>query len=471
MLGLSCAQPDTPVGATEGATGSSEGGGSVTTAPGESSDGEVPTEPGPGRTTGFRLPEGCGDGVIVEGQYDCHYPVLLDDAQAEIEAQTGADEAKLLGFVVWDMNGDGDDELVVETFLDHPEENRKTLVSLAWNAEGFEIGSIVDGEGLVERHWTTSVDFDRDGQQDLVHVSQSVAFELYRGRGNTMLSQLEYVFSQPVGFDLLVGNSVLVDPDGDGAWEVLAAHFPWKSGATWRELVTFRREGEAWIQDGTPIYPPGCGVPAQFGRGDFNEDGIEDVAVFDHAWGCDPYAIEYDPEFHSVAVLLTDPVAGRLVEAGSVPIGAMSHIRYSEADDFDGDGHIDLLAGTRSLPKADSEMTGVAFMRGHGDGTFDDGLEIELAGVANTGVQGRADLDGDGDLDWILAGGDTIVDDLFAGSPEVTTINSNVVGLDGGPFDGLRALGDFNGDSVADYVSFWRDPKGDVHRVAMLSAP
>ncbi|MBL4689398.1 MAG: hypothetical protein JKY37_32715, partial [Nannocystaceae bacterium] len=86
-------------------------------------------------------------------------------------------------------------------------------------------------------------------------------------------------------------------------------------------------------------------------------------------------------------------------------------------------------------------------------------------------VTNRADLDGDGDLDWVLYVGDIVVDDIFADDPGITRLAHGTVGRDGKRFVAAQAIGDYNGDGVDDYVSGWHDTNSEYHRFAMVSAP
>ena len=76
----------------------------------------------------------------------------------------------------------------------------------------------------------------------------------------------------------------------------------------------------------------------------------------------------------------------------------------------------------------------------------------------------------DGDLDWILKG-DSVVDDIFAATPDIVHVHSDVVGKDGEPWYAPYAFGDFNGDGVTDYVGGWRVNADVYRRVVMISAP
>ncbi len=164
--------------------------------------------------------------------------------------------------------------------------------------------------------------------------------------------------------------------------------------------------------------------------GDFNEDGIADLAVASLGDYGYPTAL-------IVALGGGDATFGaqRLVEVGSPQWGV-------SAADIDGDGHADLIA---SLTLEDR----VAVARGNGDGTF------RPAEYYTTGDSPRSlavgDLEGDGDVDIVVAtpgvqGFSVLVNDgagvfALAQSPMFPAGRPNVI-----------ALGELDGDVGAEIV-------------------
>lgn len=112
-----------------------------------SSDGSLPDRVPP---EPFVLPEGCGDGVPVSGQYDCHYPVSL-----EYLMETMGTRQAPLRFLGWDMDGDGRDELLAQASGFDP--FQRGLAPLRWNGESFDVGEVVGGD-VDLLNWTTRFD-------------------------------------------------------------------------------------------------------------------------------------------------------------------------------------------------------------------------------------------------------------------------------------------------------------------------
>jgi hypothetical protein len=447
VLGDGCREPS----GMSTSLGQSSSGGEGSTSSGEPIPDLVPPEP-------FVLPEGCGDGMPVSGQYDCHYPVSLEYLMETMGAKQ--DPTK---FRAWDMDGDGRAELLAHApgFFPTP----KLIAPLRWNGERFDVGK--PAGGVVDMlHWTSNFDVDGDGRSDLVKSSNAeIAYHLVTPSFELGDERVPALFDIPTW-----GQAGPIDIDGDGQLEALAVRWPFSNEDPYPPLNLWLHENVAgvWTPVGQALELPGCHWPNEFVRADFNDDGHEDVALLNHPSGCDPYPLEYDPAWHSVSVFFKEPVTQTLVPGPVVPAGDITSGDLLMLDDFDGDGHLDFLVGLGAWQH--QATTGAALIRGRGDGTFEEGVPVELPGIPEWKPMGRGDLDGDGDLDWILAG-DTVIDDIFAAEPDIVHVHSDVVGEDGQPWRGTNAFGDFNGDGVTDYVGGWRVNADDYRRIAMISAP
>jgi hypothetical protein len=449
VLGAGCREP-AGADASSSASSSSDDGASATTE--QPVPGRVPPEP-------FVLPEGCGDGVPVSGQYDCHYPVSLEYLHEAMGTRQPPTK-----FVTWDMDGDGRDELLAQA----PgfESLSNGLAPLRWNGERFDVGKPVGGKISI-LDWTTRFDLDGDGRQDLVKFTdQHIAHHLTR-------ADFELGDEQIVAyFDVNnFGNAAPLDLDGDGQLEALIVRWPNTTENPFppKELWLHRIEGLFWSPVGQPLPLPACQWPFVFAWADFNADGHDDIAVLDHPTACDDLPSAYDPSWHAIAIFLTDPMTQTLVPGPVIPAGGVTHKGLFMLEDFDGDGDLDFLVGI-GHPTSFAEI-GAALVRGRGDGTFEDGEPIELPGIPNWVLKGRGDLDGDGDVDWILEG-DAVIDDIFAAEPEVVRVRSEVIGIDGAPWANTRAFGDYNGDGVVDYVGGKKHAAtGRFEMFVMISSP
>jgi hypothetical protein len=101
--------------------------------------------------------------------------------------------------------------------------------------------------------------------------------------------------------------------------------------------------------------------------------------VLDHPTARDALPLDYDPSWHAIAIFYAEPATQTLVPGPVIPAGGMTHQDLFMLEDFDGDGDLDFLVGLGE-PGVTS-MTGAALVRGNGDGTFEEGVPIELPGI------------------------------------------------------------------------------------------
>ena len=400
--------------------------------------GRVPSPP-------FELPEGCGDGVIVPGQYDCFFPVPIDWL-----------EDALGGYVVLhpldlDLDGDGRDEMLVHR------SGRRTAV-LRWDDEELQLGPLLDspgstGSARIQTRW----DWNGDGRRDVTVLPVDVLVQvgMHPSLGADGIGEHVLIYDPPA-IDHSQGSygssgHILVDVDGDGIPEVLASMKvdAVESANPAEDLVLFRRTGTTWAPVGEAYRWGPCGVLLAAAHGDFDGDGDEDVALVDHGQACDPYPSSYDPEWYRVWVLLSDSEAGVLELGGWYPAGGVVKEPILWAEDVTGDGHLDLVV------EIDEPLEyGVAVLRGRGDGSFDDGNPVDLGPILPIyNAQALIDVDGNGTREWIVS--------IVEGRPWVIPFDFSADGIApmvalndpeaGGSTRFKEAVGDINGDGVGDY--------------------
>jgi hypothetical protein len=166
--------------------------------------------------------------------------------------------------------------------------------------------------------------------------------------------------------------------------------------------------------------------PAFLAVGDFNNDGILDLAVAN--------ANSFASNYGNVSVLLGKG-DGSFQPAPSYTVGADAFSVV--VGDFNGDGHLDLaVAGYLDVEQTTPE---VSILLGNGDGTFQAAHFYRTQG----GSLAVGDLNGDGNLDLMTSGGSVLLgngDGTFQAAPNFATGNS----------PSSVAVGDFNGDGIPD---------------------
>jgi hypothetical protein len=350
-----------------------------------------------------------------------------------------------------DYDGDGDDEML---FL-YGDAGLQCAIA------EYVSGEIVFGPavscGSSPLPFDTRHDFNADGRADVIVPLPSVFEELSLLTTSPAMELIASgsldIVDEPASTG---GGTFAVDPDGDGKLEFLKYAEP--SGGD--PGVQMRREsGGNWSTVGPVFEAPGCGTPCQAVWGDFNSDGHEDIILFDQATACDPAPVGYDPTWHRFLALITDPESGTMVSTGTFPIGEMPDNR-AFADDLDGDGNVDLIFSTSGVAEPP-----VVFVRGNGDGTFDEGVPVFSAAAEIGSFVDYLQLDGDAPREFVFANNDGEYWILDAGADESTAV----------PFHerapALRGFADANNDGISDYVRFELDADGNAIYSLMLSSP
>lgn len=480
LFGLvgACGGADTPNGLTEAdapTTTASETAASETA----SASAMPPARPRPPPPPPFALPEGCGDGVIVAGQYDCFVPVSLDWLPEPWDK---------VSYMPFDLDEDGRDEILLRR-------SNGELAALRWSDGEFTLDTDIApddslwGSGQMFDGW----DWDGDGRRDLTilggngHVRSRS--RLADGRLGPVVVRVESIEYQRDGPWAYRGYAVPIDIDGDGQLEIFASEIvsdPQTANPP-EALSLYRRNGDTWEAFGPKVLLEPCGWLTGFAFGDFDEDGDEDLAIFDGATVCDGYPAQYDPNWYRVGVFLADSAAGTLAFGGWVPAGGTygDNDRRLWSEDIDGDGHLDLVMHV-TVPVTDNcvdcGLSQMSVLRGRGDGSFEDGKPVDLSpALPSSRSNTIGDLDGDGSREWIVSS--------FEGQGAVLPLDFALDHLAPLPhiYDPSRgglsktswAAGrgsrlDVNGDGITDYVGAAEFAIGTDPGIAtylMVSAP
>jgi hypothetical protein len=307
--------------------------------------------------------------AIVCGAERGQLTVLRGDGRGGFVSRTSiADAPGLHSLVAGDLDRDGDVDLVG---MHHDSFDVHVLVGDGLG--GFAIAAAVPARtgGKPHTHGLALADFDADGDLDALTSDQdagSVALLLGDGRGGLALAE---------GSPWAIGNDpyppAIGDIDGDGHLDVVA---PLVRMAA---VGVLRGNGGGSFTAAPGAPGPLAERPLSLSLGDVTGDGRVDAVV------------AHDDT--SIATVLVGDGEGGFTKSSVIDFGARSFDLELVA--FDGDATLDLLA-TR-LP------VGVTLLAGDGRGGFAamPGSPFECG--REPAALATGDLDGDGDLDLVLA--------------------------------------------------------------------
>jgi uncharacterized protein (TIGR03437 family) len=267
-------------------------------------------------------------------------------------------------------------------------------------------------------------DFNNDGKLDVVVIgsSNSNGIAVYLGKGDGTLQSPNF-FS---GHQATI-QAVAYDFNGDGKLDLAVVN-----GAT-NDVSVQLAKGDGTFAAANN-YPAGVTGAGQIVAGDFNGDGHEDLAVSGAS---------------SISVLLNNGQG-----AFGAPINQPLEFNYISglaAGDFNKDGRLDLAL-------TDSAGGTVSILLGNGSGEFSGEFDY-AAGAAPSGLFAM-DLDGDGNLDVVIASGHPDVLIPNQSSQFMTALPGNGDGSLNGPptyhtggSPSAIATADFNSDGKLDIVS------------------
>ena len=276
-------------------------------------------------------------------------------------------------------------------------------------------------------------DFNHDGKDDVVVVGQNTStptgwtnnsIAVYLGNGDGTLQAPLYCSGHNGTY-----NAVAYDFNADGNLDLAVVN------ANSGDVSILLGKGDGTFN--SPVNYTALAQPTGIVAGDFNGDGYTDLAV------------------SSATAISVLPGKSKGVFGAPIgPTGTFTAINGLAAGDFNKDGKLDLAV-------SDSTNATVSILLGDGTGHFPNENDYAAGyGIVSSNILGSLyamDLDGDGNLDVVIASGHP---DMLAGTNAVTAFFGRGDGTLIGPpayrvGTGLNALAvaDLNGDGKPDIAA------------------
>jgi len=318
--------------------------------------------------------------------------------------------------VVGDFNGDGIADVAVAQNVDN------TVTILLGNGSGGFAPATGPPIPVGTNPQALAVgDFNGDGIADLAVAnfgSNNVSILLGHGDGTFTPGPVITVGTNPIF--VAVG-----DFNGDGIADLAVPNF----GS--HTVTILLGNGNGTFTPAPEVVITLDSQPADVAVGDFNGDGITDLAVADYF-------------NHSVTILLGIG-NGLFTPTPASPISVGSFPKHLVAGDFNGDGITDLAV-------ADDGSDTVFILLGDGHGNFTQTPGSPISVGTNPAFMVVADFNGDGntDLAVVNSGSDNVTLLLGDGQGDFTDAPGSPISV--GSFPLQAAAGDFNGDGMKDLV-------------------
>jgi hypothetical protein len=315
-----------------------------------------------------------------------------------------------------DFNGDGVQDLAVANEGSFPNFTDSSVSVLLGNGNGTFQAPVNYSTGA-ESTGVAVGDFNGDGVQDLAVANLGTPPSFTDGNVSVLLGNEDGTFQAAVNYSTGAKPTAVAvgDFNGDGVQDLAVAN----EGSGSNNVSVLLGRGDGTFQSAVNF---GAGrTPVFVAVGDFNGDGVQDLAVTNAG-------------SNDVSVLLGNG-DGTFQAAVNYSTGAWS--QSVAVGDFNGDGVQDLAV-------ANVHSNNVSVLLGNGDGTFQAAVNYRTEGFEGSWSVAVGDFNDDGVQDLAVGNGGDV--SVLLGNRDGTFQSA----VNFGAGTASVAVGDFNGDGVQD---------------------